>query len=348
MSFLSPKALNSQKWTRRNILRVVGWSGAGALAAIAGSILWEKAVCNRLTKTAESKIGLVASDLNLNIFQFEIVTVNKLGVVTRRDNGQASFFIEKLGDGLTLEMVAIPGGCFTRGSDKSGWETFNADGIPSDGLPRKRVRVPGFFMGKFSVTQAQYRIVVGRNPAKFRGQNRNLIGQNHPVIRVSWLDAVEFCTKLTQKTGRTYRLPSEAEWEYACRAGTQTLFHFGDGISTDLANYNGSAYPFRSIPLGVYRQELTEVGSFPPNAFGLYDMHGNVWEWCFDSWEKGYNKAPTDGSAYVSNSQNPFRMLRGGSWDDPVETCLSGNRSYHDLDSYVSDDIGFRVVAELA
>jgi eukaryotic-like serine/threonine-protein kinase len=347
MPFLFSKILNSQNWTRRNLLKAAGLSGAGFFAAIIGTMLWEKSACDRLTKTTRSKIKLLTLNSNLHLSQFKIVTVNQLGAIMRSDTGQSSYFIEKLGDEIILEMVGVIGGCFIRGSDESGWETFNADGIPPDGMPQKRVNVPGFFMSKFTVTQAQYRIVMGRNPAKFRGQNRNLIGKKRPVIRVSWLDAVEFCTKLSQRTGRVYRLPSEAEWEYACRAGSQTLFHLGDGITTDLANYNGSKYPFRSIPLGVYRQGLTEVGSFLPNAFGLYDMHGNVWEWCFDNWKKGYRKAPTDGSAYVSTAQNSSRIVRGGSWDTPVEGCLSGNRSHNYFDNHLSDDIGFRVVAEL-
>ena len=143
--------------------------------------------------------------------------------------------------------------------------------------PQHQVSVPSFFMGKYQLTQAQYQAIIGTNPSRFKGSNR-------PVESVNWNDAVAFCEKLSQKIGRTYRLPSEAEWEYACRAGTATPFHFGETITTDLANYNGN-YTYGGGIKGIYREETTEVGSFGvANNFGLYDMHGNVWEWCQDSW----------------------------------------------------------------
>lgn len=131
---------------------------------------------------------------------------------------------------------------------------------------------------------------MGNNPSRFKGEKR-------PVERVSWKDAVEFCQKLSALTGETYRLPSEAEWEYACRAGTTTPFYFGKTITSDLVNYDGN-YPYGSGPKGTYRKETTEVGQFPPNAFGLYDMHGNVQEWCADTYHDSYQGAPTDGSVW--------------------------------------------------
>jgi formylglycine-generating enzyme required for sulfatase activity len=144
-------------------------------------------------------------------------------------------------------------------------------------------------MKKFEVTQEQYQQIMGSNPSNFKGAKR-------PVEKVSWNDAVEFCKKLSQKTRHKYRLPSEAEWEYACRAGTTTPFHFGETITTELTNYDGD-YTYASGLKGKYRKQTTEVGTFPPNAFGLYDMHGNVWEWCQDTWHDSYKGAPTDGSA---------------------------------------------------
>ena len=170
-------------------------------------------------------------------------------------NEQANSFEEDLGNGITLEMVKIPGGKFTMGSPE------DEEGRDEDEGPQRDVNVPAFFMGKFEVTQEQYEEVMGNNPSHFKGDKR-------PVERVSWNDADEFCKKLSQKTGRTYRLPSEAEWEYACRAGTTTRFHFGENITPDLANYDNKI------------RETTPVGKFRSNAFGLYDMHGNVWEWC--------------------------------------------------------------------
>lgn len=203
--------------------------------------------------------------------------------------------------------------------------------------PQHDVNVPAFFMGRFEVTQEQYQQVMGTNPSKFQGKKR-------PVEQVSWNDAVEFCNKLSQKTGRKYRLPSEAEWEYACRAGTTTPFHFGETITTELANYNGD-HIYASEPKGKYRQQTTEVGSFPPNAFGLHDMHGNVWEWCQDTWHDSYKGAPSNGSAWINND-NQLRLLRGGSWVLDPDRCRSASRYYvgaagrYLIDLY----IGFRVV----
>jgi formylglycine-generating enzyme required for sulfatase activity len=188
-------------------------------------------------------------------------------------------------------------------------------------------------MGKYELTQVQYQAIMGRNPSNFKGDNR-------PVERVSWNNAVEFCKKLSQKTGKNYRLPSEAEWEYACRSGTTTPFYFGESITPDLVNYNGN-YTYASAPKGKYRQQTTDVGTFPPNSFGLYDMHGNVWEWCEDDWQENYINAPINGIALISRSN--YKLLRGGSWDCNPGGCRSACRgsTYLDLDY---DRIGFRVV----
>ncbi len=208
-----------------------------------------------------------------------------------------------------------------------------------DESPQHQVTVSPFYMGKFVVTQAQYEAIMGKNPSRFKGNKR-------PVERVFWHDAMEFCQKLSQKTGRTYRLPSEAEWEYACRAGTTTPFYFGETITTNLANYNGN-YTYASAPKGEYRKQTTDVGAFPPNAFGLYDMHGNVWEWCQDTWHDNYNDAPTDGSAWIENDNNYLRVLRGGDWylNSSICRCADRNRINPDNSGSV---YGFRVVLVLA
>jgi formylglycine-generating enzyme required for sulfatase activity len=170
----------------------------------------------------------------------------------------------------------------------------------SDEGPQHRVTIQSFWMGKYPITQRQWQAVMGENPSYFKGDNR-------PVENVSWEDVVAFCQRLSEKTGKTYRLPSEAEWEYACRAGTTTPFYFGETITTDLVNYHGE-YPYAAAPEGVYREETTEVGIFPPNAFGLYDMHGNVWEWCADPWHDNYNGAPTDGSVWQEGGMMAFLL----------------------------------------
>ena len=147
---------------------------------------------------------------------------------------------------------------------------------------------------------------------------------NRPVINVSWNDAQAYCAWLTEQTGRAYRLPSEAQWEYACRAGTTTPFHFGARITTDQANFDGN-YTYNGSAKGEYREQTVPVGSFPPNAFGLYDMHGNVWEWCQDAWHGNYKDAPTDGSAWEAKG-DLSRVLRGGSWSYNPRDCRAAYR----------------------
>ena len=262
-------------------------------------------------------------------FTFEIVTVNSSGKITNRRQGSALQKVEKLANNVTLEMVYIPGGTFTMGSPKS---EANRD---SDEGPQHQVKVPPFYLGKYPVTQAQYQAIMGNNPSGFKGEKlpvEKVTWHNKlPVEKVTWHNAVEFCQKLSQKTGKTYRLPSEAQWEYACRAGTTTPFYFGETLTPELANFNNN------------RGETTDVGSFPPNAFGLYDMHGNVWEWCQDVWHENYNGAPTDGSAWESGGDNSRRMLRGGSWYNNPENCRSANRNWL-VAGNCGINLGFRVV----
>jgi formylglycine-generating enzyme required for sulfatase activity len=279
-------------------------------------------------------IGLSRGDeypqFPLKEFEFETKTVDKTGKIVNQENHQAKYFKEDLGNNITLEMVQIPGGSFMMGSLES------EKGRTQDESPQHQVNVPGFSMGKFVVTQEQYQQIMGKNPSYFTQK-----GAKRPVEEVSWNNAVEFCQKLSQKTGREYRLPSEAEWEYACRAGTTTPFHFGETITTELANYKGTSI-YASEPKGKHLQRTTDLGSFPPNAFGLYDMHGNVWEWCQDDWHNNYSNAPKDGSGWTSQSGNT-KALRGGSWGNIPVYCRSAYRTYNAL-AYHYFNIGFRVV----
>ena len=265
--------------------------------------------------------------LTLQRFDFEVVTVNARGNITNRQRRQAQFISENLGSGAILDLISIPGGSFMMGSPSTETGRSNDEG------PQHNVNISPFFMGKYEVTQKQYQAVMGNNPSNFKGAK-------HPVEQVTWDEAVEFCRKLTQKTGKSYRLPSEAEWEYACRARTTTPFYFGDTITPDLVNYNGN-YPYGSAPKGLYREQTTDVGIFPPNAFGLYDMHGNVWEWCSDKWHDNYNGAPTDGSSWETGTDNN-RVLRGGSWGSNAVVCRSANRCGDSAGLRLSC-IGFRV-----
>ncbi|MFN5594378.1 MAG: SUMF1/EgtB/PvdO family nonheme iron enzyme [Aphanizomenon sp.] len=238
--------------------------------------------------------------------------ITKIPGNTPLDINSALSFTEDLGKGVKLEMIAIPGGTFLMGSPENEVERF------SDESPQHEVTVPGFFIGKYQLTQLQYQTIMGTNPSYFKGDNR-------PVEGVCWEDAVKFCQKLNHSTLGNYRLPSEAEWEYACRAGTKTPFHFGDNVTTDLVNYNGN-YPYPSAPKGKYREQTTDVGIFPPNAFGLYDMHGNVWEWCEDERHENYINAPTDGSSWQSRISVGEKVLRGGCWHDYARYCRSACR----------------------
>ncbi|MDY6807349.1 MAG: formylglycine-generating enzyme family protein, partial [Cyanobacteriota bacterium] len=209
------------------------------------------------------------------------------------------------------------------------------EGRYSTESPQHRVKVPPFFLGKYPVTQKQYQAVMGNNPSRFKGANR-------PVEEVSWRHAALFCGRLSEKTKKNYRLPSEAQWEYACRAGTTTAFYFGETITAQLANYYGN-YTYASAPKGIYREKTTDVGSFPPNAFGLFDMHGNVWEWCLDLWHDDYNGAPTDGSAWESGEESFRRLQRGGSWYDAPGICRSADRELFGAE-HINYVFGFRVV----
>jgi len=246
------------------------------------------------------------------------------------------FFVERLNDAVEIEMIAIAAGAFMMGSPEDELERNSSE------APQHEVNVAAFFMGKYPITQAQWKAVAALpqinrelepDPSEFKGDKL-------PIDQVSWHDAVEFCDRLSSHTGRDYRLPTEAEWEYACRAGTTTPFHFGETITTDLANYNGDS----DSPKGEYRKATTPVDHFGiANAFGLCDMHGNVYEWCQDHWHDNYEGAPTDGSAWLSENENDDRVLRGGSWVYFPRYCRSAYRYYKKPDTR-TDYIGFRVV----
>ena len=291
-------------------------------------------------------------------FPFETLYVNKRGEITKREPLEAYYYEEPLGEGIEpLTMVAIPGGTFLMGSpgEKDDYEREK---------PQHPVSVSAFYLSQTPITRAQWRFVANLpregkdldpDPARFKESD------NNPVECVSWYDAIEFCARLSRHTGKNYRLPSEAEWEYACRAGTTTPFHFGETITGELANYDSSIV-YQQEKAKKSPQKTTPVRSYPPNAFGLYDMHGNVWEWCLDPWHSDYQGAPpTDGSVWdeknidnryenLLNSINElltdgrFCVARGGSWGYYPNHCRSASRygSYRRV--LRDDDLGFRVV----
>ena len=290
----------------------------------------------------------------LSVFNFEIVGVNAKGEQIKKESKQSQYFREDLGSDITLEMVAIPGGTFTMGTEdeeierlvkKLRWEGFRRE------RPQHEVTIKPFDLGKYPITQAQWKAIADRqdlkvekdlnhNPASSKDRSDS---DRRPVEKVNWYDAVEFCARLSKLTGGEYRLPSEAEWEYACRAGTTTPFYFGETITGELANYCASN-TYAEQAKGEYRPDTTPVGQFPPNAFGLYDMHGNVWEWCADTFHGNYDGAPTDGSVWVQNGNDNSSPLRGGSWFDNPYYCRSACRLNYLRRDFGYYHVGFRVV----
>ncbi|MEM9807160.1 MAG: formylglycine-generating enzyme family protein, partial [Cyanobacteria bacterium P01_D01_bin.56] len=247
-------------------------------------------------------------------------------------------FIEDLGNDATLDMVYIPAGDFLMGSSENEVDRYDSEG------PRHQVQVSALYMGKYPVTQAQWKAVAKLKKVgiELKSAPSRFKGNDLPVEQVSWFEVVEFCQRLSQHTGQNYRLPSEAEWEYACRAGTTTPFYFGDTISTDQVNYDGN-YIYGNGKKGQFRRKTTPVGSFSANNFGLYDMHGNVWEWCQDHWHGNYDGSPQDGSPWIQGGDSNRRVLRGGSWHLNPRFCRSACR--FDItpgDRYFN--LGFRVV----
>ncbi|MGK7908465.1 MAG: SUMF1/EgtB/PvdO family nonheme iron enzyme [Synechococcus sp.] len=269
-------------------------------------------------------------------------------VASAREDHRNEMRTEELGSDVRLEMMNIPPGCFRMGSPES-----EEDRDDDEGPTREVTIASSFWMGRYPVTQAQWRTVVEMtrddpefdlelvpDPSSFKGDDR-------PVESVSWFDAEEFCKRLSKLTGKDYRLPSEAEWEYACRAGTTTPFHFGPTITTDLANYRGIE-TYGGGPEGIYRQETTPVDTFKfANAFGLSDMHGNVWEWCADHWHDSYVGAPPGGTPWIEGGDSNRRVLRGGSWDFDPRYCRSANRRWSNPGNWFSG-VGFRVVCSSA
>lgn len=253
--------------------------------------------------------------------------------------GPGAWF-EPLGEGEALTMVAIPAGSFLMGSPVDEYARSNDEG------PQHQVSLKGFWISQTPITQAQWGKVMGTNPSEF--QRKLADNCRRPVEQVSWLDAMSFCARLSERTGRTYILPNEAQWEYACRAGTTTPFHYGAAEVSELANFNAFAFRGRRAK-GNYLAETSPVGIFPANDWGLHDMHGNVREWCTDPWHGSYEGAPTDGHSRLlpersmdDNKQVP-RVYRGGGWSDHP----SHGRSAYRCPGNPTDVIGvlgFRVV----
>jgi formylglycine-generating enzyme required for sulfatase activity len=269
----------------------------------------------------------------------ELIKGKQQEMEIERSPGQAYQFVELLNNRVVLEMVQIPAGEFMMGAPE------NEAGSSGLERPQHLVNVPKFYLGKYPITQEQWRFGASlpKIDLELKPDPSSYKGTNLPVGSISWDDAIEFCARLSHHTKREYRLPSEAEWEYACRAGTNSPFHFGETITTDLANYSGdNAYGRGSK--GIYRGKTTPVDMFPPNAFGLYDLHGNVWEWCLDHDRGDYTKAPTDGSAALIEhpAHNAHRIARGGNFYFQAHQCRSASR-YGLYSDYGDFKTGFRI-----
>jgi formylglycine-generating enzyme required for sulfatase activity len=336
--------------TRRQTLGIAALAAAGTGAGI-----------------AVPSIRKLLSRPSLRTITVEAATVDDKGIRTSPEKYTVAAFTEALGSSGGLDMVAIPAGSFTMGSPAD-----EPERQPNEG-PQHHVTLASFFIGVSPVTQAQWSAVVFAHPDRIgRDLDPNpsfFKGIDLPAESITWNQAEEFCLRLAAISGRSYRLPSEAEWEYACRAGTTTPFNFGPTITPELANYCGTGGAVcgdsdgRSIasdvyyglkytsgaygqgPPGIFRGTTTRPGTFPPNRFGLYDMHGNVWEYCLDKVSANYADAPRDGTANLSGPKESERILRGGSWSHNPAICRSAYRdSNAPGDSGWQGRIGLRVV----
>lgn len=277
-------------------------------------------------------------------FTDEVVTVDETGAEIRREKVTARGYRQSISKSIYLEMVAIAGGECVIGAPRSeeGWRSSES--------PQHPVTIAPFYLSRYPVTQVQWREVAKMEPVsiELNPYPAHFEDKTRPVEQITWFEAVEFCDRLSRFTGSPYRLPRESEWEYACRAGTTTPFHFGPTLSTDLANYSGVDWEYGGKicsrgsygrgKLGFDRRETTPVGSFEvANAFGLYDLHGNVREWCVDNWRDNYHEGTIE--------DTERRVLRGGSWNGGPRSCRSAHRAKF-LASASLYDIGFRVVRD--
>ena len=344
-------------------IQCVNWFESGAWERLekALRIQSEKLIGNRPPKPQPpSPLGKTGSKApvdgratgQVQEFPFVTIKLNDQGEEVSQSRGVAKGEIEDLGGGLIIEMIQLQGGEFWMGSTEADSQTAFAeakryfknskeDRYKAE-TPRHRVNVSPFMMGRYPVTQAQWFEVMGDLPSI----EAKLRGDDHPVVNVNWTEATEFCKELSRRTKHQYRLPTEAEWEYACRAGTSTPYTFGPTLLPRVANYWWNN-PFANGPRQEPLQKTLPVGSLDvANAFGLFDMHGNVWEWCSD-WYGGDYYQDCKSQVLVTDPPGPktgsTRVIRGGGWFFIAVNCRSAYRSFDSPDDRY-DDLGFRLV----
>ncbi len=311
-------------------------------------------------KEYENHLGLREEDIIATVTRIiapkQVEYEERLRIEERSFKSQADkpndYICEDLGNAITLDLVRIPAGKFTMGipaderqialdnAVKYGNKREDVERWLDWSTPQHQASLKEFWMGKYTITNAQWYAVMGTKPSE--KHDVKFQGENQPVVGVSWDDAKAFCKKASEKIGKSIRLPSETEWEYACRAGTNTAFCFGETITSELVNYDGN-YPYGDVPKGEYRQKTVNCDGFSPNAWGLYQMHGNVWEWCEDVWHSNYEGIPQDGLPWLKDGEQNRHVVRGGSWGHGANNCRSAFRLRYDTD-FGSDDLGFRVV----
>jgi formylglycine-generating enzyme required for sulfatase activity len=303
----------------------------------------------------------VPSALEHRELNFITGALDRNGRLIGRISRQSSVQVERLSASVDLLLVEIPAGRLLMGSSpaqvrnlrlehlRHGATAAEAADVLRREVPQHRVQVKSFLIGRTEVTQAQWAVVAswGQIASRLQQSPSETRGADLPVTNVSWRDAEEFCKRLSTKTKRTYRLPSEAEWEYACRAGTSGPFNFGPTISPKVANYL-SRFPFGQVnPEPEIGRPIVAGQLRIANAFGLYDMHGNVWEWCADLWHPDYSGAPSDGRVWIDGGDDSRHPVRGGGWNDIAYFARSSVRASQPINA-TSSWIGFRVVVEAA
>ena len=290
--------------------------------------------------------------LPLKQWKFQTIEVNDRAEVIAKPDRTVQTFEEEIAENLSIKMIIVPGGSFLMGSPEDELDSY------SDEKPQHLVTVPSFAIGQFVVTQAQWKTIANlpKVKQKLNPSPSFHSGDDRPVERIDWFEAVEFCNRLTRLTRKLYRLPSEAEWEYACRAGTTTAFNIGPTIATDFANYRGKddvredqtiSGRYGEGPEGVYRGKTTPAETFPASNFGLFDTHGNVWEWCADDWHENYDGAPIDGSVWDASNDSGSRVTRGGSFGLAPQLCRSAIRNSFPS-GFRNSFLGFRILLPLS